>query len=108
MKKLILAVLLVIMSAGVSQAYTIGLGWVANPPAENVTSYKVFMDGVLKSTVTTNQLTISGITGSHTYHLIAVNKDGLMSAPSATLTYGGEPSAPVGAKITITIDVQMP
>jgi hypothetical protein len=108
MKRLIVAAMLVLMTAGVSHAYTIALGWTANPAAENVTSYKVYMDGVLKSTIPGTTTTISGITGSHTYYVRAVNKDGLMSGPSATLTYGGEPSSPAGVKITITIDVEVP
>jgi hypothetical protein len=108
MKRLIIAAILVLMTAGASHAYTIALGWTANPAAENVTSYKVYMDGALKSTVPGTTVTIGGITGSHTYYVKAVNKDGLMSGASNTVTYGGEPSVPGGVKITITIDIETP
>ena len=108
MKRVLLATILILVCSSFAEAYTIVLGWDANPAIEQVTSYRVFQDGTLKSTVATNQATISGVTGGHSWYIVAVNKDGLVALPSNTVTYPGEPGASKNLKITVTVDVQVP
>ncbi|MDQ7094993.1 fibronectin type III domain-containing protein [Desulfosporosinus sp. PR] len=60
------------------------LTWNANNPVEGVSSYRVFMDGTLVSTVSANSYSFSGLSiGSHLFSVSAINSVGSSTQSSA-------------------------
>jgi endonuclease I/chitodextrinase len=66
---------------------TVSLSWLASTDNVGVTGYNVYMNGVLKTTVTGLTTTISGLTASTTYSFYVIAKDaaGNLSAASNTI-----------------------
>lgn len=66
---------------------TVSLSWLASTDNVGVTGYNVFMNGVLKTTVTGLTTTITGLTASTAYSFYVIAKDaaGNLSAASTTI-----------------------
>lgn len=88
---------------------TIGLSWSASTDNVGVISYDVYMDGVLKSNVSSTTATIEGLTAATTYAFYVVAKDnaGNISANSLTLNVAtatiqdvSSPTAPTNLEAT--------
>ena len=100
LKLIILVIALLIPS--ISAAYSIVLEWTARPADEEVVKYNVYMNGKLKTTVTTNTATIIKLSGVNTFYVTAVNKHGLEGPKVIPISYHGEP----GMITTYTISVK--
>lgn len=77
------------------------LAWDANPPAELVTGYEVYVDGKLANTVDGNQ-TVAQVTipdAKTSVTLVAVSSVG-KSDPSSPLVIPASPSNPKGVRVT--------
>lgn len=82
--------------------------WDANPPAENVTAYRIEVlspAGEWESVGSTTAMTLDvvGFPDVETHvRAIAMNAVGLESAPSDVLIVPPTPTAPAGLRITLT------
>lgn len=104
MRTLIITIMLMAL-AFTAQASSVSLQWDANAPAEQVTGYNVYVDGVKTQTVTTNQATAIVTPGAHSFYVTAVNSWN-ESGPSNTVTTPSVTTSPKNVKITITVAVE--
>ena len=68
---------------------SISLAWNASTDNVGVTAYNVYMDGNLKTTVSSTSTTISGLTPSTTYSFYVVAKDAAGNSSSNSSTVSG-------------------
>lgn len=88
---------------------TVSLSWIAATDAVGVTAYDVYMDGVLKTTVTGVTATIPNLNPSTTYAFYIIAKDAALNSSVASSTVNGTttadsvpPTAPTMLTITGT------
>ncbi|MGU3376041.1 endonuclease [Chryseobacterium sp. M5A1_1a] len=68
---------------------SISLTWNASTDNVGVTAYSIYMDGSLKTTVTSTSATISGLSASTTYSFYVVAKDAAGNSSSNSSTVSG-------------------
>lgn len=104
MRTLIITIILLAL-AFAAHAASVSLQWDANAPAEQVTGYNVYVDGVKNQTVATNQATATVTPGVHSFYVTAVNAWN-ESGPSNSVTTPAVTTIPKNVKITITVNVE--
>jgi endonuclease I/chitodextrinase len=72
---------------------TISLNWLASTDNVGVTGYNVYMNSVLKTTVTSLNTTITGLTASTTYSFYVIAKDAAGNLSTASTTINATTSA---------------
>lgn len=72
---------------------SVSLSWTASTDAVGVTAYDVYMDGILKTTVTGVTATIPGLTPSTTYAFYVIAKDAALNSSVASNTVNGTTTA---------------
>jgi chitodextrinase len=72
---------------------SVSLSWTASSDAVGVTAYDVYMDGILKTTVTGVTATIPGLTPSTTYAFYIIAKDAALNSSVASNTVNGTTAA---------------
>ncbi|WP_281299002.1 endonuclease [Flavobacterium limnophilum] len=80
---------------------SVSLSWAASTDNIGVTGYNVYMNGVLKTTVTGLTATITGLTASTTYSFYVIAKDAAGNSSVASTTVNGTTTTP-------TSDTQAP
>lgn len=97
--KVVRLVVVVLLASTFGYGASVNLAWDSNPPAQNVTLYKVYRNGVFlaNSTGVTFTDPNASNTAPSTYHVTATNTSG-ESGPSNTVTF--TPPAPVPAPPT--------
>lgn len=108
--KTILFAALALVSALVANARQITFAWDANPPAQNVAEYRLFVkaeDGSLTPLGTTPGTELQAEIPDTVCTVVAyaVNSLGLVSDESAPLVIPETPTAPKGLRIKITIEI---
>jgi len=88
---------------------SVSLSWAAATDNIGVTGYDVYMNGVLKTTVTGLTATITGLTASTTYSFYVIAKDAAGNSSPASATVNGTttsdsqaPTAPTSIAVTGT------
>lgn len=72
---------------------SISLAWTASTDNVGVSSYTVYMNGLLKTTVSSTSTTISGLTPSTSYNFYVVAKDAAGNSSSNSSTVSGTTNA---------------
>ncbi|MEO8240384.1 MAG: endonuclease [Flavobacterium sp.] len=68
---------------------TVSLSWLAGTDNVAVTSYDIYMDGVLKTSVSGLTATITGLSASTTYSFYVIAKDAAVNSSSASNSVNG-------------------
>ena len=85
-----------------STSSTISLSWTASTDNIIVAAYDIYVDGTLKTTVTGNSASISGLTPSTTYNFYVIAKDSSGNTSSASNLVSGTTLAGSGGEVTPT------
>ena len=85
-----------------STSSTISLSWTASTDNIGVSGYDIYMNGTIKTTVTGNSATISGLTPSTTYNFYVIAKDSSGNTSSASNSVSGTTIAGSGGEVTPT------
>ena len=72
-----------------STSTTVSLDWIAATDNVAVTSYEIFMNGILKTSVTGVTATITGLSASTTYSFYVIAKDAAVNSSPASNTVNG-------------------
>ena len=105
MKRWLSAILLAmpVMAQGADVTVT----WDANPAAENVTEYVVYVDDAEASRTGATLAAVDVAPGAHVFEVSAVNQWG-ESARSDPVSTPPASSAPVSVSVTVSVTVTMP
>ena len=85
-----------------STSSSISLSWTASTDNIIVAAYDIYVDGTLKTTVTGNSASISGLTPSTTYNFYVIAKDSSGNTSSASNLVSGTTLAGSGGEVTPT------
>lgn len=85
-----------------STSSTISLSWTASTDNIGVSGYDIYMNGTIKTTVTGNSVTISGLTPSTTYNFYVIAKDSSGNTSSGSNLVSGTTLAGSGGEVTPT------
>lgn len=78
------------------------LTWSANPAADSVTSYGIYLDGSIVTTQIATSYSFNGLlAGTHSFQVKATNANG-SSSLSSTVTYNIPPNAPIPTASNVT------
>lgn len=91
------------LTLGTVTSSSIALSWTASTDNIGVSGYDIYMNGTIKTTVTGNSATISGLTPSTTYNFYVIAKDSSGNTSSASNSVSGTTIAGSGGEVTPTI-----
>ena len=90
------------LTLGTVTSSSIALSWTASTDNIGVSGYDIYMNGTIKTTVTGNSATISGLTPSTTYNFYVIAKDSSGNTSSASNLVSGTTLAGSGGEVTPT------
>ena len=90
------------LTLGTVTSSSIALSWTASTDNIGVSGYDIYMNGTIKTTVTGNSVTISGLTPSTTYNFYVIAKDSSGNTSSASNLVSGTTLAGSGGEVTPT------
>ena len=90
------------LTLGTVTSSSIALSWTASTDNIGVSGYDIYMNGTIKTTVTGNSASISGLTPSTTYNFYVIAKDSSGNTSSASNLVSGTTLAGSGGEVTPT------